>query len=161
MKNKISNQYKEKYQNVNLSGFYENRYNSLVKCDEPLIVIASVMRSGGNLLNRLLDGHKELRTYHSELLFGVMSDISSTNEALNISRFPIFQSELDFNKFCEITEGRKTEDSQYCIDSSLIKDELGWEAKITLDEGVDEVVQWVKKYQDILINEPQSFTLRA
>ena len=68
---------------------------------------------------------------------------------------------LDFNKFCEITEGRKTEDNQYCIDSSLIKDELGWEAKITLDEGVDEVVQWVKKYQDILIDEPQSFTLRA
>jgi dTDP-glucose 4,6-dehydratase len=68
---------------------------------------------------------------------------------------------LDFSKFCEITEGRKTEDSQYCIDSSLIKDELGWEAKITLDEGVDEVVQWVKKYQDILIDEPQSFTLRA
>lgn len=68
---------------------------------------------------------------------------------------------LDFNKFCEITEGRKTEDNQYCIDSSLIKDELGWEAKITLDEGVDEVVQWVKKYQNILIDEPQSFTLRA
>ena len=105
MKNKISNQYKEKYQNVNLSGFYENRYNSLVKCDEPLIVIASVMRSGGNLLNRLLDGHKQLRTYHSELLFGVMSDISSTNEALNISRFPIFQSELDFNNiFNALTE---------------------------------------------------------
>jgi len=68
---------------------------------------------------------------------------------------------LDFSKFCEITEGRKTEDNQYCIDSSLIKDELGWEAKITLDEGVDEVVQWVKKYQDILIDEPQGFTLRA
>ena len=51
---------------------------------------------------------------------------------------------LDFNNFCEITEGRKTEDKQYCIDSSYIKKELGWEAKITLDDGIDEVVQWVK-----------------
>ena len=69
--------------------------------------------------------------------------------------------ELDFNNFCEITEGRKTEDKQYCIDSSYIKKELGWEAKITLDDGVDEVVQWVKKYKEILIKEPQSFILRA
>ena len=70
-------------------------------------------------------------------------------------------SSLYFNNFCEITEGRKTEDSQYCIDSSFIRNELGWNAKISLDEGVDEVVQWVKRYQDVLINEPQSFVLRA
>ncbi len=68
---------------------------------------------------------------------------------------------LDFNNFCVITEGRKTEDKQYCIDSSYIKKELGWEAKITLDDGIDEVVQWVKKYKEILIKEPQNFTLRA
>ncbi len=68
---------------------------------------------------------------------------------------------IDFKDFCEITEGRKTEDSQYWIDSTYIYKELGWKSKITLDQGIEEVVQWVKKYQDILINEPQGFTLRA
>ena len=68
---------------------------------------------------------------------------------------------LDINEFCEITEGRKTEDSQYWINSELINNELNWKAKISLDEGIDEVVRWAKKYKDILIKEPQNFILRA
>jgi len=68
---------------------------------------------------------------------------------------------IDINEFCEITEGRKTEDGQYWINSELINKELNWKAKINLDEGLDEVVQWVKKYKDVLSKEPRNFILRA
>ena len=68
---------------------------------------------------------------------------------------------VDFKDLCKITEGRKTEDSQYWIDSTFIYNELGWKAKISLEEGINEVAEWVKKYKDILIKEPQRFILRA
>ena len=68
---------------------------------------------------------------------------------------------LNFDEFCEITEGRKTEDSQYWINSDLIYNDLGWKAEISLNDGVSEVIEWVKKHIDELKKEPMSFTLRA
>ena len=76
--------------------FYNYRVNNLVSCNQPLIAISSVMRSGGNLLNRLFDGHSQLRTYHSELLFGVMSDFTVKNDALEISKFPLISNSSSY-----------------------------------------------------------------
>lgn len=42
----------------------------------PILAICNSMRSGGNLINRLLDGHNNLVTNHSETFFGIFSDIS-------------------------------------------------------------------------------------
>jgi len=91
MKNETDFEKRNNYGHVDLSGFYKYRINNFVKCDEPLISIASVMRSGGNLLNRLFDSHSHLRTYHSELLFGVMSDFTSKNKKLKSARFPFYE----------------------------------------------------------------------
>lgn len=68
---------------------------------------------------------------------------------------------INFEEFYTITPGRKTEDRQYWIDSSYIKKELNWEAKLSLEEGVVETVQWVKKYYKELLLEPDLFELRA
>ena len=68
---------------------------------------------------------------------------------------------IDFNDFAEITPGRKTEDSQYWIDSSLIKQELGWQTSVNLENGIKEVYDWVKKYKTVLDSEPDKFILRA
>ena len=74
--------------------FEKQRFQNIVRCDEPLIAIGSVMRSGGNLLNRLFDNHGELRTYHSELLFSVLSDYI-VYEPLKAARFPIYKGLTD------------------------------------------------------------------
>ena len=78
---------------MNVSNFYKYRLDNIVSCSQPLVAISSVMRSGGNLLNRLFDGHLQLRTYHSEFLFGVMSDITlPKNHILNIQNFPLIDN---------------------------------------------------------------------
>ena len=63
---------------------------NIVLCNEPILGIASVMRSGGNLIIRLLDGHSQIRNYPSEFLFGVVSD--HTIRGIRESLFPIFNN---------------------------------------------------------------------
>jgi hypothetical protein len=47
-----------------------SRWESLVVVDEPLVLISQVQRSGGTLINTLLDGHPELHVHPYELRGG-------------------------------------------------------------------------------------------
>ena len=58
----------------------------IVNIHLPAIGIINSMRSGGNMLNRLLDSHPQLLTNHSETFFGVFSD-SSEKSKHQIRRF--------------------------------------------------------------------------
>lgn len=57
----------------------------------------------------------------------------------------------------EVVEDRKGQDAAYVIDSSKIRNELGWASKISLDEGIDEVIAWVDKYFEELTQLPQEY----
>ena len=70
-------------------------------------------------------------------------------------------SNVEFNSFAKITEGRKTEDSRYWLDNSKITRDLGWQPKISLNEGVVEMVAWAKKYRNELENVSQVYELRS
>ncbi len=58
----------------------------LVNKHLPAIGIINSMRSGGNMLNRLLDSHPQLLTNHSETFFGIFSD-SSEKSNYQLRRF--------------------------------------------------------------------------
>lgn len=68
---------------------------------------------------------------------------------------------IPFEQLCEITEDRLGQDSRYWLDSSAIKRDVGWEPKIGLEEGIKEMVEWGKKYLDVLKDWPMDYTLRA
>ena len=68
---------------------------------------------------------------------------------------------LNFEDFCQITPGRVGEDKQYWLDSSKIINELGWKHNVSLEEGIQEVVDWAIKYKDQLLTQEDTFTLRA
>lgn len=71
------------------------------------------------------------------------------------------QCGLSMDQLCEVVEGRKGEDQQYWLDSTLIKNELGWEPRISLEDGVADMIAWGQKYLDFIREEPTSFTLHA
>lgn len=52
---------------------------------------------------------------------------------------------VEFDSFVKITPGRATEDARYWLDNSKITRDLNWSPRISLEEGVKEVVNWVKK----------------
>ena len=68
---------------------------------------------------------------------------------------------MKFEDLCEITGDRLGQDSRYWLDSSAIKRDLGWEPKISLEEGLAEMVAWGRKYLDQLRDWPMDYTLRA
>ena len=68
---------------------------------------------------------------------------------------------ISFEKLCNVTESRKGEDAQYWLDSTRIKEDLDWEPYISLDEGIQDMIDWGKKYLHILHDEDFEFILHA
>jgi len=66
-----------------------------------------------------------------------------------------------FEDICEITEDRLGQDSKYWLDSTAIKEAVGWEPKITWQEGLSEVISWCDRYLDVLSKMPVDYVLRA
>lgn len=64
-------------------------------------------------------------------------------------------------EFIKITEGRVGEDRKYWIDSTKIKNELGWAPRVSLEQGIARMIDWVKQYKDELLKDPDYFVLRA
>jgi dTDP-glucose 4,6-dehydratase len=68
---------------------------------------------------------------------------------------------MRFEDLCEVTGDRLGQDARYWLDSSAIKKDVGWEAEIGLEEGIQEMVAWGRQYQDQLRAWPTDYVLRA
>ena len=55
------------------------------------------------------------------------------------------QMNMDFNKCVHPVEERLGQDFAYVIDSAKARKEFSWTPQITLDQGVQEVIDWVEK----------------
>ena len=51
----------------------------------------------------------------------------------------------NFEDVVTITEGRVGEDSQYWLNSEKLFKDTGWRPEISIDDGIKETVDWVKK----------------
>ena len=69
--------------------------------------------------------------------------------------------DIPFEQLCEVTEDRLGQDSRYWLDSSAIKEAVGWEPEVSWDEGLAEMVDWGKRYLDDIRDWPTDYTLRA
>ncbi|MBI3011643.1 MAG: GDP-mannose 4,6-dehydratase [Candidatus Omnitrophica bacterium] len=52
---------------------------------------------------------------------------------------------------------RPGQDAAYVIDSTRARTMLGWEPKVSLDEGLADVKQWVERYWDVLKDVPLEY----
>jgi dTDP-glucose 4,6-dehydratase len=68
---------------------------------------------------------------------------------------------MPFEQLCEMVPDRLGQDSQYWLDSSAIKNDVGWEPQISLEEGIQEMVAWGRKYLDEIRNVSTGYVLRA
>ena len=67
---------------------------------------------------------------------------------------------VSFETLVETVPGRVGEDAQYWLDSSKIKKDVNWTEEISLEEGIDDMVNWGKKYLETM-PAPSNFILRA
>jgi dTDP-glucose 4,6-dehydratase len=66
-----------------------------------------------------------------------------------------------FDELCDVTADRPGEDSQYWIDSSAILRDVGWQPRISLEEGIEEMAQWGKEHLDFLRTASTEYVLQA
>ncbi|MHB8423001.1 MAG: GDP-mannose 4,6-dehydratase [Leptospirales bacterium] len=68
---------------------------------------------------------------------------------------------IPFDQLCEMTGDRLGQDSRYWLDSSAIKKDVGWEPEVGWDEGLNEMVEWGKKYWEEIKDLSTEYVLRA
>lgn len=62
-------------------------------------------------------------------------------------------------EIADVAPERTGQDAQYLLDSTKIR-ALGWKPTVSLDAGLDRMIEWVKKYPELLTME-QSYSHRA
>ena len=63
----------------------------------------------------------------------------------------------DFEKLVEASPDRPGKDDAYLLDSSKAKKEFDWEPKVSMEEGIEETIDWVQNNFDELIKEPMEY----
>ncbi|MDC2979034.1 GDP-mannose 4,6-dehydratase [Pelagibacteraceae bacterium] len=68
---------------------------------------------------------------------------------------------IEFEDLCELAPDRLGQDSRYWLNSSKIKNDVGWEPEINWEKGLKDMVDWGSKYKEQLIDWPKDYILRA
>jgi len=55
-----------------------------------------------------------------------------------------------FSDHVEIVDERLGKDAAYLLDSAKIRETLGWQDQISLEQGIDETIAWVRENLDVL-----------
>lgn len=62
-----------------------------------------------------------------------------------------------FEDAVEIVDDRPGKDAAYLLDSTKARTELGWTDTVSLDEGIDECIQWMDRDFEEILRQPQDY----
>ena len=68
---------------------------------------------------------------------------------------------VKFEDHVELVGERLGKDSAYHLDSTKLRTELGWQDHISLEQGLDECISWVKNNFDVLKAQPYDYQHKA
>ena len=88
----------------------------------------------------------------------------ATNDSITIRNLVELICDLmdvRFEDHVDVAEERLGKDSAYLLDSSKVRNTLGWQDQVSLKEGVLTVLQWIDKNFDILKQQPLNYVHKA
>lgn len=65
--------------------------------------------------------------------------------------------QVPFEQVCEVTEDRLGKDAAYLLDTKKIRSELTWQDQVSLENGLERTIAWVKQYLNDLKHLPDSY----
>lgn len=71
------------------------------------------------------------------------------------------QSGVKFEDFAEIVADRPGKDSAYLLDASLARTKLGWQDRISLEEGIADTKRWIDANLPALREQPMNYVHKA
>ncbi|MDA7818266.1 GDP-mannose 4,6-dehydratase [Sulfurimonas sp.] len=97
---------------------------------------------------------------------GKIGDIYHISTRQNISirelvEMTAKQLDVNFEDNVEITEDRKGKDGAYLLDSTKLRETLNWNETISLENGIDRTIQWVKDNYETLLTQPMNYIHKA
>jgi dTDP-glucose 4,6-dehydratase len=67
----------------------------------------------------------------------------------------------DFNQVVEVVGDRPGKDAAYLLDSTKLRERLGWKDAVTFEQGVDETLDWMKRHLAELRQQPFDYIHKA
>lgn len=67
------------------------------------------------------------------------------------------QTGVEFGDFAEIVADRPGKDSAYLLDATLARTKLGWQDRVTLEEGIGDTKWWVEANLPLLRGQPMNY----
>ena len=71
------------------------------------------------------------------------------------------QAGVKFEDFAEIVADRPGKDSAYLLDASLARTKLGWQDRVSLEEGIADTKRWVDENLAVLREQPANYIHKA
>jgi len=62
-----------------------------------------------------------------------------------------------FEECVEIAPERPGKDTAYMLDTSKLRNELGWRDTISLERGIDDVIRWAERFKSELAKLPAKY----
>jgi len=62
-----------------------------------------------------------------------------------------------FEENVEVVDDRPGKDAAYLLDSGKCRSELGWQDRVGLEEGLDQVIAWAREWQEELRQQPLQY----
>lgn len=69
--------------------------------------------------------------------------------------------QVPFAQVCQVTEDRLGKDAAYLLDSAKLRNELHWQDRVTLENGLERTIGWAKQYLGQLQQLPQDYIHKA
>jgi dTDP-glucose 4,6-dehydratase len=88
----------------------------------------------------------------------------STNEVVSIRELVeriCTKLDVRFADHVEMVGERMGKDSAYHLDSTKLRTELGWQDQVSLDQGIDESIAWVRRNFEALRAQPYDYIHKA
>jgi len=63
----------------------------------------------------------------------------------------------DFTKYAKVVDDRIGQDLRYVLNSTKAKEELNWNPKITLKEGIKEMIEWINENWEEVQKQPHEY----
>ena len=64
---------------------------------------------------------------------------------------------VSFDDRVEVVGERPGKDSAYLLDSAKARNTLGWQDSVTLEDGIDDSIAWVRNNFDTLLSQPPDY----
>lgn len=148
---------------ANVFGEHQQLYRIVPKAIISFLIKEKVpLHGGGESVRSFIHMDDVAKATNLILNYGKIGDIYHISTKQNISIKSLVemiakQLDMPFEENVEITEDRKGKDSAYLLDSSKLRESLNWQDTISLEEGIEKTISWVKDNLEELLKQPMNY----